>query len=162
GHAIEVRLCAEDPRADFLPRAGRIRHWNPPAGVRIDHAIAARVEVSAFYDSLLGKLIAHEPDRAEAARSLATALDHTVVFGVPANRMFLAKVLRHPAFLGNSVSTAFIDEQFADAKSRAPTPTDAHWAVAAFISTRFDTVVRPAEWRGWSSSGVQVSPFRLA
>ena len=163
GHAIEARLCAEDPRADFLPRAGRVRGWSAPAGIRFDHAVEAGVEVSPFYDSLLGKAIAHAPARDAAARSLAAALDRTVVLGLPTNRAFLARVLRNPAFLGESVSTALLDQQFAAADARAAGPTEAHWAVAAFITTRLhDGADLPPEWRGWSSSGARISTFRLA
>ena len=64
GHAIEARLCAEDPGEGYLPQSGRIVRWSAPPVVRCDHALAAGVEVSPFYDSMLGKLIAHAPDRA--------------------------------------------------------------------------------------------------
>jgi geranyl-CoA carboxylase alpha subunit len=163
GHAIEVRLCAEEPGAGFLPRTGRVALWQAPEGVRCDHAIESGLEVSAYYDSLLGKAIAHATTRADAARQLATALDRTVVFGVATNRAFLARLLRHSAFLGDAVSTALIDEHFGDAVARLAAPTDAHWAIAAFISTQIDAeaTVWPPEWRGWSSNGVRVSSFRL-
>jgi geranyl-CoA carboxylase alpha subunit len=72
-------------------------------------------------------------------------------------------VLRHPAFLGDAVSTALIDEHFGDAAARADAPGDVFWALAAFISTRVEPPARvwPPEWRGWSSTGTQRSPFRL-
>jgi geranyl-CoA carboxylase alpha subunit len=164
GHAIEVRLCAEEPGADFLPRTGRVVRWLPADGIRFDHAIQTGLEVSPFYDSLLGKAIAHATSRAEAARQLANALDRTVVLGLPTNRVFLARVLRHPAFLGNEVSTALIEQHFGDAHARTVEPTDAHWALAAFITTRIGAPSGsswPAEWRGWSSTGMQVTTFRL-
>ncbi|HYS12561.1 MAG TPA: biotin carboxylase N-terminal domain-containing protein [Burkholderiaceae bacterium] len=163
GHAIEARLCAEEPGADFLPRTGRIELWRAPEVIRFDHALESGLEVSPFYDSLLGKAIAHAATRAEAARQLATALDDTIVLGVPTNRAFLARVLRHPAFLGANVSTALIDEHFGSGQTRANEPTDAHWALAAFISTRLAARPTdwPAEWRGWSSNGMQIAAFRL-
>ena len=166
GHAIETRLCAEEPGAGFLPRSGRIVHWLAPQGVRFDHAIEQGLAVSPLYDSLLGKAIAHGSTRAEAARRLAYALDRTVVFGVATNRAFLSRVLRHPAFLGADVSTALIDTHFGADSLRANTPTDAHWALAAFISTRYgagaDSLADwPAEWQGWSSNGAQLTPFHL-
>jgi geranyl-CoA carboxylase alpha subunit len=163
GHAIEVRLCAEEPGADFLPRTGRVVHWQAPEGVRFDHAIESGLEVSPFYDSLLGKAIGHAASRAEAARQLAAALDRTIVLGLPTNRVFLARVLRHPAFLGNEVSTALVEQHFGDAHARAVEPSDAHWALAAFITTRIGmpAVPWPAEWRGWASSGLQAAAFRL-
>jgi len=162
GHAIEARLCAEEPGADFLPRTGRIAAFQAPS-IRFDHAIEAGLEISPFYDSLLGKMVAHAPSRSEAARQLAAALERTVVLGVPTNRTFLARVLRHPSFLGSGVSTALIEEHFAAVDARATRASDAHWAIAAFISTRIDVsgTEWPPEWRGWSSSGAQVASFRL-
>ena len=163
GHAIEVRLCAEEPGAGFLPRTGRVACFQPPDGIRFDHAIEDGLEVSAYYDSLLGKAIAHAPTRDEAASRLATALERTLVLGVATNRAFLARVLRHPAFLGANVSTALIDEHFGDPGARAPAPTVAHVALAAFILTRIDAPgsAWPLEWRGWSSSGARATAFRL-
>ena len=163
GHAIEVRLCAEEPGADFLPRTGRIGAWRAPDVIRFDHALESGLEVSPFYDSLLGKAIAHAATRADAASQLATALDRTIVLGVPTNRAFLARVLRHPAFLGDNVSTALIDEHFGPPSTRSNEPTDAHWALAAFISARIaaQPTQWPEAWRGWSSSGMQVAAFRL-
>ena len=163
GHAIEVRLCAEEPGADFLPRTGRVAAFRAPAAIRFDHAIESGLEVSPLYDSLLGKAIAHASTRSEAAARLSAALDRTIVLGLPTNRAFLARVLRHPGFLGNAVSTAFVDEHFADAGARARGPGDAHWAIAAFISARIDAPAAawPAEWLGWSSTGIQTGSFRL-
>jgi geranyl-CoA carboxylase alpha subunit len=163
GHAIEVRLCAEEPGANFLPRTGRVVQWHAPESIRFDHALESGLEVSPFYDSLLGKAIAHAATRAEAARKLASALDQTVALGVPTNRVFLARVLRHPAFLGDAVSTALIEENFASAASRASEPAAVHWVLAAFISTRVPVAATdwPEEWRGWSSSGLQVASYRL-
>jgi geranyl-CoA carboxylase alpha subunit len=161
GHAIEVRLCAEDPGAGFLPRSGRIEHWQAPEGIRCDHAVEANLAVSPLYDSLLGKAIALGATRADAARRLAQALDRTVVLGVATNRAFLARLLRHPAFGGDEVSTAFIDTFFATDAARASWPTDAHWALAALITTRHADAAWPPEWHGWSSNCVQATPFHL-
>jgi len=163
GHAIEARLCAEDPGADFLPRTGRIVAFHQPPAIRFDHAIESGLDVSPFYDSLLGKMIAHAPSRGEAAQQLAAALERTVVLGVATNRTFLARVLRHPAFLEGAVSTALIEDHFAAVDARVSSPSDAHWAAAAFISTRVDAsgTEWPPEWNGWSSSGALVTAFRL-
>ncbi len=168
--AIEVRLCAEDAANDFLPASGEIICVRLPqeygAELRIDHALDAdsgEVQIiSPFYDSLLGKLITRAPTRHAAARALAAALDRTVVFGVKTNRAFLGRVLRHPAFLAGDATTAFIAQHFADNGARAVALSDALWAIAAFISTRFNATPFPPEWRGWSSSGVVFSTFCLA
>src|SRR5262249_19339673 len=75
GHAIEARLCAEDPARDFVPQAGRISLWQPAAGVRVDHALETGAEVSPYYDSMIAKVIAHGSTREEARQKLARALD---------------------------------------------------------------------------------------
>jgi geranyl-CoA carboxylase alpha subunit len=96
GHAIEVRLCAEDD--DFSPHAGRVQHFVEPAHARFDHALQAGGEVTPFYDSMLGKLIVHGATRAEAIDGLLAALAGTQVLGLPTNRAFLAACLAHPVF----------------------------------------------------------------
>jgi geranyl-CoA carboxylase alpha subunit len=115
GHAIEVRLCAEDEH--FTPHAGRILHFVPPAlaerrrmGLRFDHAIEAGMEVTPWYDSMLGKMVAHAPTRAEAIAKLAAALDQLQLLGIPSNRRFLAACLRHPAFAAGEARIPFLAE----------------------------------------------------
>ncbi|AIP65553.1 biotin carboxylase N-terminal domain-containing protein [Burkholderia thailandensis] len=165
GHAIEVRLCAEDPADDFLPRTGEVLTWRPGRHARCDHALAAGLAITPFYDSMLGKLIAHGGSRAEALDRLACALDDTVLLGVPTNRAFLARLLRHPAFAdGRAVSTAFIAAHFPDNDSRRRAPTDAAWAIAAWLSAaavdRADAL--PPAWRGWRSGAPLPVPYRLS
>ena len=98
GHAIEVRLCAEDPERDFLPQAGTLALWGPSAAVRVDHALESGMAIPPFYDSMIAKLIAHAPTRDEARAKLAAALDETVALGIPTNKDFLAAVLRDGRF----------------------------------------------------------------
>ena len=164
GHAIEVRLCAEEPADDFLPRSGTVLDWHAEQLVRCDHAIATGMTVSPWYDSMLAKVIAHGGTRAEALDRLARALDRTALLGIPTNRTFLARVLRHPAFAdGATVSTAFVGRHFADAASRAQAP-DAHaWSLAAWLSVAAATEAAavPAAWRNWSTALPIPSPWRL-
>ncbi|AHE30663.1 D-ala D-ala ligase family protein [Burkholderia pseudomallei MSHR983] len=165
GHAIEVRLCAEDPADDFLPRTGSVLTWRPGRHARCDHALADGLAISPFYDSMLGKLIAHGGSRAEAIDRLAHALDDTVLLGVPTNRAFLARVLRHPVFAdGRAVSTAFVAAHFPDNDSRRCAPTQAVWAIAAWLSTlaadRADAL--PGAWRGWRNGAPLPVPYRLS
>jgi 3-methylcrotonyl-CoA carboxylase alpha subunit/geranyl-CoA carboxylase alpha subunit len=115
GHAIEVRLCAEDEH--FVPHAGRVQHFVPPVaadgrgmGLRFDHAIHEGLEVTPWYDSLLGKLVVHAPTRAGAIAKLASALDRLQVLGVPTNRRLLAACLRHPVFAAGEARTPFLEE----------------------------------------------------
>ena len=154
GHAIEARLCAEDPARDFLPQAGTVRLWQAPPNVRCDHALRTGCEISPFYDSMLGKLIAHAPTRSAAITQLAHALDHTVCLGLQTNRGFLAKLLRHPAFSGDGVTTAFIGTHFADAGSRTDSTPGWLQALAAVASATLAAEPLPALWSGWTSSNV--------
>ena len=106
GHAIEVRLCAEDEH--FTPHSGTVLHFLPPP-IRFDHAIFNGLHVSPHYDSMLGKLIAHAPTRGEAIAQLAAALDRTEILGLPTNRRFLAACLRHPEFQAGDALIPFLD-----------------------------------------------------
>ena len=114
GHAIEVRLCAEDPAQGFLPQSGHVLDWQPAgvdAGLRIEAALEAGLEVAPYYDSMLAKLIGHGASRDEARTRLAQALDDTVLLGLASNKSFLAACLRNPRFADGQATTAFIDEE---------------------------------------------------
>ncbi|HMN94163.1 MAG TPA: biotin carboxylase N-terminal domain-containing protein [Hydrogenophaga sp.] len=111
GHAIEVRLCAEDEY--FIPHAGTVHLFNEPLlseGLRFDHALESGAVVTPHYDAMLGKLIAHAPSRDEALDRLAQALDDTVLLGLPSNRAFLAACLRHPVFRSGEAGIPFLAE----------------------------------------------------
>jgi geranyl-CoA carboxylase alpha subunit len=152
GHAIEARLCAEDPGEGYLPQAGRIVRWSAPPVVRADHALAAGCVVSPFYDSMLGKLVAHATTRAGAVEQLADALDRTVCLGVATNRAFLAAVLRHPGFASGEATTAFLAAAFPDDAARRHVAPSALEALAAAAAALLPREHLPAPWRGWSSS----------
>lgn len=110
GHAIEARLCAEDPRHDYLPSAGNLHRLRFPetAGVRVDSAVGESAVISPYYDSLLAKVIAYAPTRAEAARRLSQALARTHIHGVRTNRELLVRALVHPEFLRGQTDTHFL------------------------------------------------------
>jgi len=109
GHAVEVRLYAEDPRT-FLPQAGRIEGLRLPEGIRVDAGVAEGDEVALAYDALLAKLIAHAPTRDEALTKLARALDETGVDGVVTNLPFLRWLVSHPNLRAGRTTTAFLVE----------------------------------------------------
>jgi geranyl-CoA carboxylase alpha subunit len=109
GHAIEVRLCAEDE--DFTPHAGVVQQFRAPGGIRFDHALFDGLQVPPHYDSMLGKLIAHAPTRGEAAAQLAGALDRLQLMGLPTNRAFLAACLRHETFANGQALIPFLAQQ---------------------------------------------------
>ena len=113
---------------------------------------------------MVAKLVAHAPTRAECVERLADALDHTVLLGLPSNRDFLAKALRHDAFrAGRDVSTAFIARHFGDGASRAAAADDRTWALAAWLSVAAapETFATSATWRHWSTGRPLPQPWRL-
>ncbi len=109
GHAIEVRLYAEDPRS-FLPQAGSVKRLRLPAGIRVDAGIVEGDEIPIAYDPLIAKLIAHGATRAEAFARLTEALSETDVDGVTTNLAFLRWLVRHPLVLAGRTTTAFLIE----------------------------------------------------
>ncbi|HFG6991173.1 acetyl/propionyl/methylcrotonyl-CoA carboxylase subunit alpha [Acinetobacter baumannii] len=114
GHAIEVRLYAEDPRQDFLPQTGQVLRWQPAnlPNVRIDHGMLATDEVSPFYDPMVAKVIAYGKTREDAIRLLARAVDDCVLLGVNSNKQFLGNLLRHPIVVAGDTNTSFIQRHF--------------------------------------------------
>src|SRR5690606_10492238 len=111
GHAIEVRLYAEDPDNDFLPATGKLALYRESAsgdGRRVDSGVEQDDEVSPFYDPMLGKLIAWGENREEARLRLLAMLEETRVGGVRTNLAFLRRLLAHPAFAAAELDTGFI------------------------------------------------------
>jgi 3-methylcrotonyl-CoA carboxylase alpha subunit/geranyl-CoA carboxylase alpha subunit len=109
GHAMEVRLCAEDEH--FTPQTGTVRAFSAPEGLRFDHALYDGAVVTPHYDAMLGKLIAHAPTRLEAIDQLRNGLNQTVVLGLPTNRAFLAACLQHPVLRAGEALIPFLAEQ---------------------------------------------------
>ncbi|MDH3751802.1 MAG: acetyl/propionyl/methylcrotonyl-CoA carboxylase subunit alpha [Gammaproteobacteria bacterium] len=124
GHAMEVRLYAEDPRKQFMPQTGRIFRWDTPESdnVRTDHGIRVGQHVSPHYDPMLAKIIAFGDNRDEARRRLACAVEDTVLLGVNSNKQFLSRVLRNQGFASGDATTAFIEKNLANDSSLQPTP----------------------------------------
>ncbi|GAA1568738.1 biotin carboxylase N-terminal domain-containing protein [Kribbella hippodromi] len=110
GHAIEVRLYAEDPLRDWQPQTGVLHRFDLSPDVRVDSGVEGGSEVSPYYDAMLAKVIASGPDRTAVARRLAGVLDRAAIHGVGTNRELLAWILRHPAFLAGDTDTAFFDQ----------------------------------------------------
>jgi geranyl-CoA carboxylase alpha subunit len=164
GHAIEVRLYAEDPYAGFLPQTGTVAAWRPAEGpgLRTDHGMRDCQAISAFYDPMIAKVIAHGASRAEAVRKLARALEQTVVLGPTTNRHFLLRMLRHPVFAAGEATTAFIGRHFDAAALTPPAPTEVHWALAgALIFRRSAAGVTPL-LAGWRNSNPVATTIRLS
>ena len=114
GHSIEVRLCAEDVPAGFIPQSGTIHRWQASEALRVEHALRDGVEVSPYYDSMIAKLVAHGRSRDEACRKLIRGLNETVALGVRTNQEFLKRCLAHPVFASGAATTAFIHQHEAE------------------------------------------------
>ena len=115
GHAIEMRINAEDPANDFRPNSGTISRYIPPGGpgVRVDSHLYEGYTIPVFYDSLLAKLIVWDSDRPAAINRALRALDEFVIEGVTTNKELCARILEAPAFRKGEYSTAFIEENAA-------------------------------------------------
>jgi geranyl-CoA carboxylase alpha subunit len=163
GHAIEVRLYAEDPTDGYLPQTGTVARWSAPdaAGIRVDAGIDTGTVVTAHYDPLLAKIVAHGRDRDEARRRLADALDRTTLLGVTTNRTFLAAILRDDRFAAGEATTAFLDER--GIAPRAPGPRElAVVAAAAHLRERATAERRSPGLAGWTNAPWHRSRRRLA
>ncbi|WP_312977230.1 acetyl/propionyl/methylcrotonyl-CoA carboxylase subunit alpha [Stutzerimonas nitrititolerans] len=134
GHAIEVRLYAEDTEQDFLPASGDLKLYREPAageGRRVDSGVTEGDTISPFYDPMLAKLIAWGEDREQARQRLLAMLDETAVGGFASNLPFLKRVLAHPAFADAELDTGFIGRhQDALLPASAELPNE-FWRLAA-------------------------------
>jgi len=147
GHAIEVRLYAEDPDKDFLPATGNLDLYREPEagpGRRVDSGVAEGDSVSPFYDPMLGKLIAWGENREDARLRLLAMLAETHIGGVRTNLAFLRRVLGHPAFAAAELDTDFIPRHEAELIRKPGALADEFWPLAAelFVETE------PARVRG--------------
>ncbi|MDF9715130.1 biotin carboxylase N-terminal domain-containing protein [Nocardioides sp. ChNu-99] len=173
GHAIEVRLYAEDPAADYQPQSGLLTAFElpgvdvafelgtAPAGLRLDSGFADGDEVGTHYDAMLAKVIAWAPTRREAARALAGALRRARLHGVVTNRDQLVAVLGDEAFLAGDVSTAFLGERPLGGERPAVRPAAVAAAVALAETARGERTVQrgiPVAWRNVPSQP-QVTRF---
>jgi acetyl-CoA carboxylase biotin carboxylase subunit len=164
GHAIEARLYAEDPAQGYRPSTGEVAVFHIPdlPGIRVDTGVDSGTQVSAFYDPMLAKVIAHGPDRASAIRLLRRALAESVVVGVTTNRTQLIQVLDHDEFQAGHATTAFLERH--DCRGVVDHDDDrTRWALAAVAladqaETRASTPTLggvPSGWRNHASEPQQ-------
>ncbi|MET0847701.1 MAG: acetyl/propionyl/methylcrotonyl-CoA carboxylase subunit alpha [Pseudomonas sp.] len=164
GHAMEVRVYAEDPAQGFLPQTGRIEAWELALqdGVRIDHGLIEGQDISPFYDPLLGKIIAHSATREEARRKLLRAVQDSVLLGVQSNQRLLASLLQHPQFISGDFSTGFISNYFADHPClHPPAPSAEELAIAAALFYHASAQAHPAPLAGWRNNASVPLHYRI-
>ncbi|WP_142195310.1 acetyl/propionyl/methylcrotonyl-CoA carboxylase subunit alpha [Streptomyces calvus] len=132
GHAVEARLCAEDPARGFLPSGGTVLRLREPEGdgIRTDSGLSEGTEVGSLYDPMLSKVIAYGPDRASALRKLRAALAQTVTLGVQTNAGFLRRLLAHPAVVSGDMDTGLVERE-ADSLVSTEVPEEVYEAAAA-------------------------------
>ena len=145
GHAVEVRLYAEDPGRDWQPQTGVLTAFEFPElpGLRVDAGYAAGSTVSTHYDPMLAKVIAHAPTREQAVRLLTSALTKARIHGVATNRDLLLKVLRSEAFRAGDLSTDFLDRHRMLEDEPRDLAVSAFAAAVALAETQADT--RPVQ-----------------
>ncbi len=153
GHAVEARLCAEDPYADFAPSTGRILAWRLAElqGVRVNSGVVSNSVVSTHYDSLLAKIIAFGADREEARQKLIAALESAFVAGVTTNRGYLIDALRSRVFARGEATTAFI----AAVPPRATKPSREALALGSVLFV--ERGGRPTPTASWRESPLRLS-----
>jgi 3-methylcrotonyl-CoA carboxylase alpha subunit len=150
GHAMEVRLYAEDPTKGFLPAIGRIAHLAWPtnlSNMRIDSGVRAGDRISTYYDPMIAKVIAWGADRVTAAQRLRRALQETEIAGLATNTGFLVEVLGHPAFLKEEIDTGFIERHRADLLPEGDATPDRVLALCAAFAILKDGAVAKAKAR---------------
>ncbi|MET8449821.1 acetyl/propionyl/methylcrotonyl-CoA carboxylase subunit alpha [Streptomyces sp. NPDC005209] len=157
GHAVEARICAEDPARGFLPSGGTVVRLREPQGdgVRTDSGLAEGTEVGSLYDPMLSKVIAYGPDRDTALRRLRAALAETVTLGVQTNAGFLRRLLAHPAVVAGELDTGLVERVVDDLVS-TDVPEEVYEAAAA---VRLDAL-RPSGG-GWTDPFSVPSGWRL-
>ncbi|MBM3505146.1 MAG: acetyl/propionyl/methylcrotonyl-CoA carboxylase subunit alpha [Alphaproteobacteria bacterium] len=150
GWAIETRLYAEDPLRGFLPSIGRLVKFRPPAesgSVRIDTGVTEGSEISRFYDPMIAKLVTYGPDRRQAVRRMADALDRFYVRGINHNIAFLRAVMDVPRFERGEIDTGFIDDVYPEGFGGVVLPPERlrlGAAIAAAIAARTDRLASGA------------------
>ena len=155
GHAIEVRLYAEDPARGFLPATGTLVRYRPPTGpgVRHDGGVVEGDPVTPHYDPMLAKLIAWGPDRAQAIGRMRAALARWEIHGVQTNLGFLQAVCDHAAFAAGETHTGFIAEHFPEGTLAPHEPGDAE-----LVALAVSELLAPARGATGVSGGSSVSP----
>lgn len=167
GHAMEVRLYAEDPSQGFIPTPGRIEklRWPTGPGIRVDSGIEEGQTIGTQFDSMLAKLIVHAPTRAHALARMRVALDETVILGLGTNQNYLRALADHPNVIAGRVDTGFLGAEFENFDG-CPKPELLHeiafakeagvasWGGGQLDSEKTSELTHPSPWdiSRWSTS----------
>ncbi len=161
GHAIEVRVYAEDPRDNFVPQSGQILSWKPSAKARIDSGICEGQIISPYYDPMLAKVITWSETREQAITKLANALADTELLGVNNNICFLADVISRKAFIDGDATTGFLAQQYPDENYQASKPEAIISAIAGLLFFRKSQFDHNYSGRHWRRAVAMVSQYKL-
>jgi len=151
GHAVEVRLYAEDPARDFFPQTGPLTRLRLPEGegVRVDSGVEEGGAVTVHYDPMIAKVIAHGRDRCEALARLAAALGRTEVVGVTTNAGFLKRLVEHPEVVAGPIDTGFVGREIEALAPAGESAPEAALAVAGLAEMlALDAAAKAAAGRG--------------
>ncbi|MCP1845420.1 3-methylcrotonyl-CoA carboxylase alpha subunit [Bradyrhizobium sp. USDA 4524] len=159
GHAIEARICAEDPNDSFMPSTGELAHVRfPSSGIRVETGVESGSIVTPYYDSMLAKLIAHAASRDQALDQLDRALGETSIFGVVTNRDFLRRLIALPATRAATFHTRLIDERIdALAATAGDVDPEALAVGAYFWMKRQRAAASGNPWQSSSLTGWQMA-----
>lgn len=137
GHALEVRIYAEDAAANFLPSVGRLAQWIAPVGpnIRVDSGVERGDDVPPYYDPMLAKLIVRGATRAETLARMERALCDFHVLGIQTNIPYLLAIVRHPAFQAGELSTQFLQTHLPNWRPNNVIPREVLLALAAYAAT---------------------------
>jgi geranyl-CoA carboxylase alpha subunit len=136
GHAIEVRLCAEDPSQGFLPQTGRLSRFEAPAALRVEAALEPGIQITPHYDSMIAKLIAYDRTRDGARRRLQAGLEELRLSGVVTNRALLGAILADADFAAAEVDTRWTERVLPRLLSAPSTPAAVRLAAIAALYAR--------------------------
>jgi 3-methylcrotonyl-CoA carboxylase alpha subunit len=170
GHAVEARICAEDPANNFLPCTGELAYVRfPDSGVRVETGVESGSVVTPYYDSMLAKLITHADTRDEALDRLKQALDDTSIFGITTNQGFLERLIDLPATRNATFYTRLIDDQIDHLVDKTRQPDTEALAIGAYFwITRQRQPVAASPWQsrdmtGWhmAAGGEGLSPIPI-
>jgi 3-methylcrotonyl-CoA carboxylase alpha subunit len=167
GHAIEVRVCAENPAQDFLPDTGRLLlcDFAQSPGVRVDAGVVTGDEIGIYYDSMIAKLVTHGSTRTEAIARLQSALTQTAIIGPATNLALLQRIAAHPQFMAGLTDTHFIEQHRAVLLHQSePSPailSAAALVLEAAVHSNVDASSPWATLNGWRLNAASERAFHL-